>query len=163
MLIRKMKPEDVPQAAEIEQECFSQPWSEKVYHETLENSASCYLVAETEDNLQDGGIHKIIGTCGFMNVLGEADVSNVAVKKDYRGSGIAYAMMLELIYAGKMAGVETFFLEVRASNTPAIRTYEKCGFQTKGIRRAFYEQPPEDALIMRLESDQTEKTEINRS
>lgn len=162
MLIRKMKPEDVPQAAEIERECFSQPWSEKVYSETLANPSACYLVAELEEETSDDRVErKIIGTCGLMNVLGEADISNVAVRKAYRGRGIAGVMLQELIGAGREAGVETFFLEVRVSNIPAIRTYEKCGFQNRGLRRAFYENPTEDALIMKLEMENLQKENLS--
>ncbi len=142
MQIRRMLLRDVPQAVLVERACFSTPWSEKVYTETIANENSIYLIAVDEET------DRIIGTCGLMSILGEGDISNVAVLEEYRGQGIAYRLMRELMELGRQENITQFILEVRASNDPAIRLYEKCGFQLIGRRKMFYENPSEDALMM---------------
>ncbi|MCR5716236.1 MAG: ribosomal protein S18-alanine N-acetyltransferase [Lachnospiraceae bacterium] len=142
MQIRRMLLHDVPGAVQVEEACFSTPWSEKVYTETIANENALYLIAVEEET------QRVIATCGFMNILGEGDISNVAVLDAYRGQGIASRMMEELLCRGKELGMTQYILEVRASNTPAIGLYEKFGFSQIGRRRLFYEHPSEDALIM---------------
>ncbi|MGN1170141.1 MAG: GNAT family N-acetyltransferase, partial [Lachnospiraceae bacterium] len=74
--------------------------------------------------------------------------TNVAVHPDCRNRGIAGVMLAELLHRGSLMGIEAFTLEVRAGNGSAIRLYEKAGFVTEGIRKGFYDEPKEDALIM---------------
>ena len=140
MLVRRMKEKDVYQVAENEAACFSMPWSEHAFRDTLIRPQAAYYVAEL-----DG---KIVGHCGVTDILGEGEITNVAVLTEYRGRGIAGAMLERLLLDGKAAGITAFTLEVRAGNVPAIHLYEKAGFVTEGIRRGFYENPREDALIM---------------
>ena len=153
MKIRQMIPEDISQVAAIEKECFSVPWSEKVYAETLANENAFYVVAELTGEESSSDLHgvsagKIVGMCGMMNILGEGDVSNVAVTASFRGRKIAERMLEELIHKGREWGMQTLILEVRSSNAPAIHIYEKYGFRQIGLRKAFYEHPQEDACIM---------------
>lgn len=139
--IRKMTPEDVPAAAALEQECFSQPWSEDAYLHTLADENALYLAAKNENG-------ELAGVCGLLNILGEGDISNVAVAKPFRRQKIAERMLEELLRQGKERGISEFTLEVRASNEAAIRLYEKFGFVFEGCRKNFYEKPREDALIL---------------
>ena len=139
-IIRPMQATDVEQVGRIEAECFTMPWSAGVFHKVLEDTKCLYLVAETEG--------QIAGMCGLTNILGEADISNVAVDAAFRGQGVAFAMLSELIRRGEAVGIEAFTLEVRVSNAAAIRVYEKLGFVSEGIRPRFYERPLEDAMIM---------------
>lgn len=139
--IRRMTPEDVPAAAALERECFTEPWSENAYRSTLANENAIYLVAET-----DGG--ELAGICGVLDILGEGDISNVAVAKAFRGRKIGERMLGELLKQGKDRGIGAFTLEVRASNEAAIGLYEKYGFVPEGYRKNFYEKPREDALIL---------------
>ena len=140
MLVRRMEKADVYQVAQNEAACFSMPWSEQAFLDTLIRPQAAYYVAEL-----DG---KIVGHCGVTDIVGEGEITNVAVLTEYRGCGIAGAMLERLLLEGKEAGMTAFTLEVRAGNVPAIRLYEKSGFVTEGIRRGFYDNPKEDALIM---------------
>lgn len=144
MIIRQMELKDVAATAEIEKICFSTPWSEKAYADTLKNENALYLVAETDDD----EVPKIIGMCGMLKLIDEGDISNVAVHPDYREKHIAKTMMEELLKRGQEMGVESYTLEVRAGNEAAIKLYHHLGFQTEGVRKHFYEKPVEDALIM---------------
>ena len=140
LVIRPMETKDVEAVSRIEAECFSMPWSSDAYRKTLEDEKCLYLVALLEE--------EIIGMCGVMNLLGEGDISNVAVTASKRGHGYAFAMLEQLILLGEERGISEFTLEVRESNRAAIRTYEKLGFVSEGRRPNFYEKPVEAALIM---------------
>ncbi len=131
----------VPQVAAIEALCFSEPWSEQAYLEACDKEHYLYLVA-----IDEAG--HAIGMCGLIIGPFEAEVMNVAVHPDYRGQGIAKAMMQALLAAGEQRGVEEYTLEVRVGNAGAIHIYEACGFTGEGIRPGFYRKPVEDALIM---------------
>lgn len=139
--IRRMTAEDVSAAAALELECFSEPWSERAYEDTLANENALYLVAEGRDGI-------LAGMCGLLDILGEGDISNVAVREEFRRRGIAERMLSELLARGRERGITGFTLEVRASNAAAIRLYEKLGFACEGRRKNFYEKPREDALIL---------------
>lgn len=140
ILIRPMELRDVEAVSYIEQEAFSLPWSAEEFSRVLERPYSLALVAELEE--------KVVGFCILTNVCNEGNIDNVAVDVAYRGCGIASALVAEMIVRGEAAGVQDFTLEVRVSNTPAIRVYEKMGFVSEGIRPNFYERPTEDANIM---------------
>ena len=91
---------------------------------------------------------EIAGYCGFYQSLEEAEITNVAVKRQFQRRGIGRKLLLELMRLGKEQGAFAFTLEVRVSNLPAIRLYESLGFVSFGIRPDFYEKPKENALIM---------------
>ena len=133
----------VAEVARLETVCFSDPWSERSIASELSNPLSYWLVA------LDGG--KIAGYVGSQSVLGESDMMNVAVDPDYRRQGIAEQLVTELIAALKDRGNYQLTLEVRASNTPAQKLYEKLGFVSVGKRPRYYQNPKEDALILRKE------------
>ena len=84
----------------------------------------------------------------MCQVLEEADITNVAVDVPFRGRGIGFLMLQELMRIGRERGVEAFTLEVRQSNQAAISLYERLGFENCGIRKNFYEKPTEHAVIM---------------
>ncbi len=148
--IRRMAISDAPAAAVLEQKCFSMPWPEKSYQDTLANENAVYLAAEN-------AVGELIGTCGVLNILGEGNINNVAVAESYRRRGIAKRMLSELLRQGKERGITEFFLEVRASNEAAVRLYEKLGFIEVGRRKGFYERPKEDALIYKKYADDFER------
>ena len=129
------------QVADIEALCFSEPWSEQAYLEVCDKEDYLYLVATDEAG-------HAVGMCGLMIGPFEAEVMNVGVHPDYRGRGIAKALMQALLAAGDKRGVREYTLEVRAGNAGAIHIYESCGFKGEGIRPGFYSKPVEDALIM---------------
>ena len=143
MMIVNMNETHVAQVAELEKICFSDPWSEKSVASELNNPLSCWLVAE-EDGI-------VAGYIGSQTVIDESDMMNVAVRPDYRRRGIAEALVEELVEALKMRGSHCLTLEVRASNEPAKALYEKQGFAQVGLRKNYYRNPKEDALILRKE------------
>lgn len=140
MMIAKMTADHVSQIAELEKICFSDPWSENSIAHEIENDLSLWLVALDGD--------RVAGYVGSQSVMGESDMMNIAVHPDYRRQGIAEALVLALVSLLKSEGNYQLTLEVRASNTPAQRLYEKLGFTEVGRRRNYYRAPREDALIL---------------
>ena len=129
----------IPSAAQIEKLCFSDPWSEKAFEDSLKNSYSHFKVWEEE---------RVEGYIGFYALSGEGSITNVAVHPGSRNKGIGEALVKEVIKVGKELDLDYITLEVRVSNTPAKSLYLKCGFQEMGIRKNFYSKPREDAVIM---------------
>lgn len=138
--IRRMQPSDLPQVCDIEKENFSLPWSEKSFADSMERNDTVFLVALADD--------EIAGYIGCYCIAGEGEITNVAVKSSCRRKGIG-GMLLEKLYEeGALLDTQEFFLEVRESNEAAIALYSRQGFVKEGIRKNFYEQPVENALIM---------------
>lgn len=140
--IREMTLEDVDRVCELEEMAFSMPWHKESFVEMIENKDALYLVADDE-------YAGVIGCCGVRSIVGEGDITNVVVYPDFRKKGVAYEMLSQLLLRGeKDFGIKEFTLEVRYSNMGAIHLYEKLGFLSEGVRKNFYEEPLEDALIM---------------
>ncbi|MBQ7425005.1 MAG: GNAT family N-acetyltransferase, partial [Lachnospiraceae bacterium] len=78
---------------------------------------------------------------------GDGEITNVSVSGDVRRQGVAYKMLRQLLERGAGIGIQDFTLEVRATNTPAVRLYEKLGFKSEGRRPGFYDEPKDDAVI----------------
>lgn len=133
----------VPQVAALEKLCFSDPWSENSVASELKNPLSLWLVALDGD--------AVAGYVGSQSVLGESDMMNIAVDPNYRRQGVAAALIEELVLQLKQKGNRCLTLEVRASNEPAVKLYEKLGFAQIGRRPNYYRNPKEDALILRKE------------
>ena len=142
-MIVLMDESHVPQVAQLEKLCFSDPWSEKSIAGELENKLALWLVA-----VEDG---VVAGYVGSQTVLGWTDMMNIAVHPDYRCRGIAEALVTELMGQLREKNCECLTLEVRASNEPAKALYQKMGFVQVGRRPNYYRNPKEDALILRME------------
>lgn len=140
MNVRRMEKDDVSQVERIEKSVFSIPWSYQSLLEACEEEENIYLVCEEEGT--------VVGYCGMWTVLGEGNITNVAVAESARNKGAGTLLMEKLEEAGRKKGIGVFFLEVRESNAAARHVYEKCGFRSIGVRRRFYEKPPEDAVVM---------------
>lgn len=138
--IRRMTVNDLQEVARIEKDTFSLPWSQQGFEDSMMQENTCYLVVCKGK--------KVVGYCGFLQVLDEADITNVAVDVTCRKCGIGEAMLLALLKTGEDRGVRAFTLEVRESNQAAIALYQKIGFETCGVRKNFYEHPKENAVIM---------------
>ena len=138
--IREMQESDIDAVCELEEATFSMPWRRQDFVDMLEQDHLLYLVALF------GNI--IVGGCGMRNIVGEAEITNVAVGEAYRNRGFGKKMLKALLERGRKMGITAFTLEVRQSNLPAIHVYEKMGFVPEGIRKNFYEKPCEDAVIM---------------
>ena len=143
---RRMKPEDAEAVARIEKDSIPHPWSEKSFKESLENPDAFFAVCES------GGSVK--GYAGMYISGPEAEITNVAVDKDFRHGGIGHGIVKYLIDEGEKIGVDTFFLEVRKSNEAAIGLYGKIGFKAVGERKDFYSDPKEDGIVMQYLKEQ---------
>lgn len=133
----------VSQVAQLEKLCFSAPWSENSISSELTNPLSCWLVALDGD--------RVAGYVGSQTVLDESDMMNIAVDPQYRRQGIAQALVEELVKCLARKGSRCLTLEVRASNAGAIALYGKLGFVQVGLRKNYYRNPREDAMILRKE------------
>ena len=143
MIITKMTESHVAQVALLEKLCFADPWSEKSIASELDNQWALWLVALERD--------EVVGYIGSQTAVDETDVMNVAVHPDQRRKGIAEALIEMLTKQLQEQGSHALMLEVRASNAPAIALYEKIGFRQVGLRKNYYRNPKEDALILRKE------------
>ena len=142
MRIVNMTADHVAQVAELEKICFgTEAWSERSVASELTNSLSLWLVAEEEGN--------VWGYVGSQTVMDETDMMNIAVHPEHRKQGIAATLVNNLVDALKTRGSHSLMLEVRASNDPARKLYDKLGFQQVGLRKNYYRNPKEDACILR--------------
>lgn len=135
-LIKEFSKEYIEGVAQLEQACFSAPWSVSDLEKQLELETSHFLVA-----LVDG---VVAGYMGLQIFSGEGYVTNVAVLPEYRRQGIAEALIKKQLEND----MDFITLEVRESNLPAISLYQKAGFENMGIRPNFYSSPTENAIIM---------------
>ena len=135
-----MNKDHVSQIAQLEAQCFSDPWSEKSIASELENPLSLWLVAE-----ENG---QVLGYVGSQTVLDESDMMNVAVDPGFRRQGIARALIETLIAELAKMGSRCLRLEVRVSNESARALYARMGFRQLGLRKNYYHNPKEDALIL---------------
>jgi ribosomal-protein-alanine N-acetyltransferase len=145
--IRSARPEDVDGMTALDALCFAAPWSRKSFEsEVCQNPLARYLVAETigEDP------PRLAGYAGLWAVGEEGHITNVAVHPDCRRQHLGRLLVASLISATFEEGLRDYTLEVRVGNLPAIRLYEHFGFREAGVRKGYYEDNNEDAMIMWL-------------
>jgi ribosomal-protein-alanine N-acetyltransferase len=135
-------PEDIDEVLRIEQASFANPWTRDMYLAELEHRGTSYCYIARED---DGAA---VGFCSFWRILDELHINNLAVLPEKRRSGIATALLTFVMHEGARLGAQRATLEVRRSNDVARRLYEQFGFAVAGVRRAYYTQPVEDALVL---------------
>jgi ribosomal-protein-alanine N-acetyltransferase len=135
-------PSDLDAVLAIEAESFTSPWTREMYLAELENVgvSFCYLARD-----DSGGI---LGFCSFWRVLDELHINNLAVAPPYRRRGIGTGLLTHVLNEGAKLGAHRATLEVRRSNEVARHLYERLGFATAGVRRAYYTNPVEDALVL---------------
>ena len=141
LIIRQAKEKDIKPMAEMDILCFSTPWSEKSFEQEIKrNHLAFYIVAETSCN--------IVGYAGLWFIADEGHITNVAVHPEFRRKRIGETLVSVLISHTEKHGILSHTLEVRASNDTAISLYKKFGFEPAGIRKNYYEDNGEDAIIM---------------
>lgn len=141
LVIRPAEPKDVDDIAEMETICFAHPWSrDSIMQEITSNEMAHYIVA-----VMDG---RVIGYVGVWQILDEGHITNVAVRPEYRGNHIGSTLIGVMIELGNRIGMVRFTLEVRSSNEPAKALYRNFGFKEAGLRKGYYEDNGEDAVIM---------------
>ncbi|WP_260471799.1 ribosomal protein S18-alanine N-acetyltransferase [Bacillus sp. HMF5848] len=141
MNFRMMKWEDLDEVMEIERASFTLPWKREAYeNELLHNQYARYIVLEHEGH--------IAGYCGMWLVIDEAHITNVAISPSYRGKKLGDAIMRYALQFAYQHGAATATLEVRISNMVARNLYKKLGFLEGGIRKHYYQDNGEDAIVM---------------
>lgn len=140
IIIRSMTKDDVDSVYIVEEDCFTDPWSKESIRKELKNDLARYLVAELDN--------KIVGYVGVWFVVDEGHITNVAVHSDYRGKKIGDKLVKEMVKLCKESKLIAMTLEVRSSNTVAQNLYRKYGFKMGGIRKEYYSDNKEDAIIM---------------
>ncbi len=138
---KRMTEEDVAAVAALEAANFSRPWSYDSFFQTLSDENYIVIIAKDADAL--------LGYCVLLCTGEEADITNVCTTPEARGKGVATGMLTALMEAGESRGITEFFLEVRESNTPARSLYTKLGFEEIGLRKNYYEEPREHAVLMK--------------
>ncbi|MGI6576657.1 MAG: ribosomal protein S18-alanine N-acetyltransferase [Eubacteriales bacterium] len=141
--IKPMTFDHLDQMVELENRCFSIPWSREMLSDELINEHAIYYVAVTEDDT-------LIGYIGMHVVFDQAYITNIAVSPDFRQLGIGKALLSRAIETCKDMDVVSTTLEVRESNEIALSLYRSFGFKPVGKRISYYRNPTEDALIMLL-------------
>ncbi len=126
--------------AQLEKECFADPWSEKALADELANPNAVFRVALIDE--------EVAGYVGMLHVLDEGDICNVAVFDKFRRRGVATALIQHLVDYAVENQLSFITLEVRESNIGAQKFYETMGFETIGIRKNFYDNPKEHAILM---------------
>ena len=145
LYIRQMTPEDLDEVMEIEQYSFPTPWSRTVYeHDLMRNPRSRFFVARSEEN------DVLLGYIGNWVIEDECHVGTIASRREFRGQGIAEALLIHTAQASLAERVTYIILEVRENNFAAINLYKKLGFKQVGLRRGYYRDTGEDALLLTL-------------
>ncbi|MEW6048447.1 MAG: ribosomal protein S18-alanine N-acetyltransferase [Bacillota bacterium] len=141
LIVDPMRVRDLNEIMIIERLSFSTPWSKGAFlSELLENDRAHYLVAR-----MDG---RAVGYVGIWLVADEGHITNVAVHPDYRSRGVGRRLMEAITDLARRRGARRLTLEVRKSNLRAQRLYESLGFRSVGVRRGYYRDNNEDAIIM---------------
>lgn len=139
--IRRLTRRDLPAVLEIERASFTMPWRPSTFESLFTRTDTDLLAAEVEGRL-----------CGYAvcwTILDQAELGNVAVRAEERGSGVGRRLVEAALEMARARGAEECFLEVRESNRAARDLYAKSGFEVVGERRRYYTQPVEDAFVMR--------------
>ncbi len=138
---RAMELKDIDRIHEIETKSFATPWSKEAFHNELTmNKFALYTVIEVGN--------EVAGYCGAWMVIDEVHITNIALLPEYRGMKLGEALLRKVMDLVKELGAKTMTLEVRVSNLVAQSLYRKLGFQEGAIRKQYYTDNLEDALVM---------------
>ncbi|WP_196138442.1 ribosomal protein S18-alanine N-acetyltransferase [Aliikangiella sp. G2MR2-5] len=142
MIVRSVRPADLPAIWKIEKESHPFPWSEKALKDSM--NGQIFNCLEKQGN--------IIGFYILAQVLDELEILNIAVSPSLQGKGLGTLLMKDIRSLATRREVNTIFLEVRSSNLKAISLYKRAGFESIGIRKQYYrsDNGREDAIMMKL-------------
>lgn len=138
--IKRLGPDEMRQVMELEKLCFAYHWTEEQFRLGLERGAFSVLGALDGDSL--------LGYLAYSIVLDEMEIMNLAVHPDCRREGVGTRLLSMLMNVCREKRVKTGFLDVKTSNTPAIDLYLKFGFKKRGVRKRYYPDTGEDALLL---------------
>jgi ribosomal-protein-alanine N-acetyltransferase len=139
-MMRKMTAKDLEQIISIEKTVFTMPWSQESYSSELKNSFAHYLVADM--------VGKVVAYGGIWVVFEEAHITNIAVHVDYQHQGLGKSLLKGLEQIALQKKADHIYLEVRPSNLTAINMYESLGYGQSGLRKSYYPDNGENAIIM---------------
>ena len=140
--IRKMTADDVAALVKIENMCFTDPWSENMVADLFDSTWDEVWVLESDE--------MIVGYINYRFIAGEGELMRIAVLPELRGHGLSRKLMDIMTEDAAKNDVSDITLEVRAGNVPAIGLYKSYGFKEEAVRKGYYHNPTEDALIMWL-------------
>ena len=139
--IREADPSCLDILVNMEKECFSLPWSRDTLTEMLDSRFDTVWIAFLEE--------EAAGFLDFREIAGEGELMRVAVRPRFRNRGLGRMLLDKMLEKAENGGTETIVLEVRRSNAPAIALYTGAGFKQEAVRKNYYDEPQEDALILR--------------
>ncbi|WP_163538259.1 ribosomal protein S18-alanine N-acetyltransferase [Gracilibacillus sp. YIM 98692] len=141
IVFRKMTENDIEAVSQIDEKSFPKPWPKQIYYEEMNlNQYAKYFVTTVNE--------EVVGFCGTWMVLDEAQVTNIAIHPAYRGRGLGEGLFQYVINYAVAHDVKHLSLEVRMSNLVAQRMYKKFGLQPGGVRKNYYTDNQEDALVL---------------
>jgi [ribosomal protein S18]-alanine N-acetyltransferase len=135
-------PDELDGLLAVEETSFTNPWTREMYLAELENTGVSYVFVARE------ATGPIVGFCSFWRVVDELHINNLAVLPMYRRRGVASAILGRVFDEARVLGASRATLEVRRSNDAARQLYERFGFAVAGVRRGYYRNPEEDALVL---------------
>ncbi|UYZ22277.1 ribosomal protein S18-alanine N-acetyltransferase [Mesobacillus jeotgali] len=138
---RNMTVDDLDEVMEVELKSFTVPWSkEAFFNELTKNQFAHYLIVEVDQ--------RVVGYCGVWIIIDEAHITNIALLPEYRGMKLGEALMAKVMELARELGAMRMTLEVRVSNERAQNLYGKFGFEEGAIRKQYYTDNMEDAIVM---------------
>lgn len=143
LTVRSMRPADLPEVMLIERRSFTAPWEESTFRGLMRRPSASLFVAE------DGG--EVAGFSVMWFAADEGELGDIAVLPELRGQGIGRLLLAESIAIAAARGTRSLYLEVRETNCRARGLYEAVGFSKVGVRKQYYTEPVEDAIVMRLD------------
>ena len=144
--IEKMALYHLDDVMEIEENCYGEHhWARESFANEIDNEISQYLCATNEEN-------KCIGYLGMWKIIDEAHITNFAVHPEYQHQGVGHFLIVNSIEKCYEEKIKYITLEVRVSNEKAKKIYEKFGFKSLGVRKKYYQDNNEDAIIMWTEN-----------
>src|SRR5579872_1625843 len=138
--VEPMRRTDVPFVSAIERRCYATPWHENAYYTELSNRSACYLVARLEAS--------VVGYAGMWVIMDEAHITTLAVSPEHRGKKIGERLLLGLLEESILHGATRATLEVRENNRVAQNLYRKYRFREAAIRKNYYTDNQENAIVM---------------
>ncbi|MCR5667209.1 MAG: ribosomal protein S18-alanine N-acetyltransferase [Eubacterium sp.] len=147
-MIRKATLKDMEQVATLEDAIFTENWTKQSFQAALDMEETIFLVAAEGTT--------VVGYALLYAAADEADITKVAVAPMQRRKGYGANLVMQLVVHGKQMGVNHYYLEVRESNEAARAMYKRIGFEEVGNRKNYYDEPKEDAVIMKFEVGEKE-------
>jgi len=142
LAVRRMRIEDVEAVRAIDDEVYSRPWSVSIWRQELSDPQRHHLVATVAG--------AVVGQTGALFATDEVHVTTVAVDPGHQGRGVGTLLVLDLLDEASARGFEAVTLEVRSADRRAQRIYTRLGFAPAGLRRRYYSDPVDDAIVMWL-------------